>query len=389
MEYFAKGRRFLVRKANWLAALDYKELWQGWQSFRKFQRLTITGPTVLMVEPNAYHAEILPGFVDYFNQLGFKTVLICRKAHVESGAFCRVPESRRPIMLPMNPVAMKHCLKSKLIKRFDVFFLASSYLTVPYGFFGLFFDYLGFDPKGKNVTLLVEHVFKNILPEIDSQRFDTNQIFLLTIMERSKGLIRMLNPHYFGQVGIQALDSKQIVFITVGSITQRNKKSFEQLVQAVQYLENRGHNNFVIKVIGQGVDAGLFEQSSKHIQPLGNLDYPSMYSEVEKAHFFLPLLNPNIEGHREYLTDRTSGSRQLILGFLKVPVIHEKFAAVYDLTDDQALLHPDSGFKEAMLQAIDMDPAEYQNKVEALKQLKEKVYAESLENLRHAITGRR
>jgi hypothetical protein len=112
-----------------------------------------------------------------------------------------------------------------------------------------------------------------------------------------------------------------------------------------------------------------------------------MYSELEAAHFFLPLLSPDMEGHHRYLDGETTGSRQLILGFLKIPVIHEQFAAVYGFNSENALLYADLSLADGMLWALELDSEDYLNRVMALNQLRSQVYAESLDNLRQAVKG--
>ena len=382
VEYFAKGKRFLVRKVRWLAAVDGKEIWLGWQSCRTFQRMTITDRMVLMVEPNAFHAEILPGFVGYFNQLGYKTVLLCRKVNVESGVFCRVPENLRPIMLPMNPAAMRRCLKTEWTKRFEIFFLTSNIIGMTGGFWGLFFDYLGFNPKTGRGFLLVEHNYRFIEASILNRRFNPKHVFHLSGIVNENCYLQMLNPHYFGKVNVPRLNPERVVFISVGSQNRR----FEELIAAVRFLENSGCHNFVVKVVGYNIGANVFEECSQRVEVLGCLTFSKMFNEVEKAHFFLPLLNPLNEQHKPYLQDVTSGARQLILGFFKVPIIHERFAEVYRFTKNQAELHSDSNLGKAMLNALQMDPEIYAQKVLALKNLGEKINSESLANLKLAIS---
>ncbi len=385
-DLFAKGRRFLVRKVRCLAAWDWREWCLGWRSCRKFTRLKVSGKTVLIVEPNSYHAELLPGFVNYFQKIGIKTVLLCRREHQQSGVFSRVPAKERPLMFVMNPALMKCCLKPEWTCNFEYVFLTSSYLAERYGFFGLFFNYLGFDPIGKKSTFIVEHVLKNIQPEIEAHRFNYRQIFALNEFSSNQGLLKMLNPHYFGEVRIQRRKTEPIVFITVGAVFQRGRNAFDELIQAVQQLEQKGYSNFLIKVIGRGMDKIFFGKTGiSRICPLGCLDYPQMFSKLEEAHYFLPLLDPNLENHREYLTDRTSGSRQLILGFAKIPIIHEAFASVYGFNEINAVLYTNGGLETALERAINMEEHQYFQKVEALEELKNEIYSKSMTNLLSAM----
>ncbi len=176
---FARGRRFLIRKLKHWAAWDWKEWWQGWRSCWEFKRLEVSEKTVLMVEPNSFHGEILPGFVEYFQRLGFRTVLLCRRENVVNCVFCRALESQLPKLLPMNPAAMRRCLKTNWHQRFNCLFVTSTCLAVPNGFFGLFFDYLGFDPQPWQQVFMVEHRFPNLLPFLENERVYARQIFFV------------------------------------------------------------------------------------------------------------------------------------------------------------------------------------------------------------------
>lgn len=383
-EIFAKGKHYLERKVKRAVAWDWKEWVQGWRSYRVFKRLKVAEKTVLMVEPNTFHAEILPGFVNYFTQSGYKTILLCRRVNAESGVFCRVPESQRPMLLPMNPGTMKRCLKTGWAQRFELLFLTSSYLSEFNGFFGLFFDYLGFDPQPKSRVFMIEHHFSSIKKYLESRRFYPDQIFLLSRLENNFWPVRMLNPHYFGEIKSQLEHTEIVVFITIGTVTERNR-NFGELMSAVGYLENIGVKNFVIKVVGRGADAKMLKNASQHIELLGYLDFPSMFEQVEKAHFFLPLLDPSYEGHRRYLNGETTGTRQLILGFSKVPIIHELFAASYRFNAENSIVYGESGLGKAMAQGILMQSDEYQKHIEALSRLQKDVFEESMKSLQMAI----
>lgn len=64
-----------------------------------------------------------------------------------------------------------------------------------------------------------------------------------------------------------------------------------------------------------------------------------MYEAMRRADYFLPLLDPGNPAHNRYTTTGVTGSAQLVYGFAKIPVIHEKFASFYGFNDRNALLY--------------------------------------------------
>ena len=67
-----------------------------------------------------------------------------------------------------------------------------------------------------------------------------------------------------------------------------------------------------------------------------------MYDEVEKADFFLTSYEPDFAPHLRYITTGTSGAFQLVYGFLKPVVIHEKFSGINGFDDKNSVIYSDS-----------------------------------------------
>ena len=110
-----------------------------------------------------------------------------------------------------------------------------------------------------------------------------------------------------------------------------------------------------------------------------------MYKEMEKADFFLPLLDPSNEWHRRYLNETTTGSRQLILGFLKPCLINEEFANAYDFNQNNSIIYQQNNLLNAMKAAININSEEYEKLQKNLNLLAQNIYKESLQNLKDSI----
>ena len=195
----------------------------------------------------------------------------------------------------------------------------------------------------------------------------------------------MVNPHFFGQVSTTPRN-REPVFITVGSLSPE-RKNHTLLLHALQTLYDAGYKNFSVLIVGEG---NLVEIPD-HLRPLlhvtGRLDFPSMYAAMEQADYFLPLLDPDNPAHDRYISTGVTGSAQLIYGFVKIPVIHEKFASFYGFNDRNALLYGSETLGGAMLRAIRQTEAEYTEMQQALLLVGRHIDRESRANLERALAA--
>lgn len=340
---------------------------------------------VIVVEPNSFHGEILPGFCKYLTDSGFSLTLLVRYENFNGKIFSMVPPNEQPRIVCMAPWAMKRFLRRQDSNTCALVFVTSSFLSDKFGYFGLFFEYLRFTPQARLGYLLVEHHFPALIPHLTNGDVELKRVFQLSPHEYNGHIVPMLNPHYFGSV-VHRSKSPKTIFVTVGSLSSRNR-SPDQLLDAVANLTNRGITNFEVVVIGRDISALKHKNISSVFRVLGALDFESLFYEIGKSDFILPLLDPGNDGHRRYLTGETTGSRQLILGFRKPPIIHEEFGTHYGFTDEMAVLYSSDQLAEAMGRAIAMTSEEYDAQVENLARLASQIYQISIRNLQTVLAG--
>jgi hypothetical protein len=373
-----RGVDYMAQVWKRIAAFQWRESIESVKSMYRFMRQEVPANSVLIVEPNMFHGEILPGFCRYFQELGFNVTLLVRRENFHSGIFCRYPNG--PRIFCFGKLGMKLALKSKRVSKFRMVLLTSTIFAEKYIFFGFYFDYLGFAPRSNNGYLVIVHHFPEVLPLIESGAIDMKRILLLSNYRDNKYTVPMLNPHYFGLV--KHPDRHETArFITVGTISSRNR-NFSLLISSVNQLLSKGIRNFEIVVVGRGVTRDPSMKLPENVIILGELSFKDLFNKVEDSDYFLPLLDPRCEGHRRYLAGETTGSRQLILGFAKVPVIHELFAIAYNFTANNSFLHGDDGLAAAMEQAIHASREQYKRMQADLLALARQVHDESLYNLR-------
>ena len=189
--------------------------------------------------------------------------------------------------------------------------------------------------------------------------------------------MEMLNPHHFGRITHNDYKKDGVVrFITVGSI-KTAKRNFSELAEALSKL----HGNWELKIVGAVDNPDCLKALPPQVKILGRLDFADMYREIENSDFLLPLLDPEIEVHKHYLHSCTSGSRQLILGFQVVPVIHRDFGIHYNFSEKNAVFYGEISLADAMEKAMQLSFDEYMRMADELQKEAQRVYDISLQNL--------
>ena len=158
------------------------------------------------------------------------------------------------------------------------------------------------------------------------------------------------------------------------------------MLNDVEYLHAEGIRNFEIIVIGFGELENINPEIRRYFRILGRTDFLTMFNAMEEADYFLPLLDPEIEQHQRYMKYGTSGSFQLIYGFLKPCIIHKTFADIYDFTENDSLVYKEnSDLGKIMEKAIDISNEEYIDKQEKLKQKVDNIEMSSIKNLKRLL----
>lgn len=342
-----------------------------------FNERVVRTNSVLMIEINSFHGEVLPGFAKYLLDLGYNVDLLITEEVYNEQPFKLFKDERINIFKLGFPDIEK-IQKEKFNEYEFIFMSSSSKFSRPspvYGAYSSMKRFLQDTPQGKNPTIFVYHDIE----EVNKNSHKNNELKVITLGNIKGG--KMVNPHYFGDVKITDKNDKT-VFLTAGYINPK-AKNHDLLLKAIKDLSDK-NLNFEVVVIGGGDLKNIPEEAKNYIKFKGRLNFPDMYKELESADFFLPLLDPNNEAHERYITTGVTGSSQLIYGFLKPTIIHGKFSNFYGYNDKNSIIYYDD-FSNKMSEAIQMKQSEYKEKQDNLKKLSNKIYEESLNNLRDLI----
>ena len=328
---------------------------------------------ILIVEPNRFHGEVIPGYIKYFSELGFNTDVIVLPEVMEYNPFCRL-NLKNVNIYTLDRNLINVFLSSPKVNEYDIILFTT------------------FDTYSKNSPTIFdtfpnikEYIEKLIVVEHRTESADINlknnkQIIILANLNPESGYI-FANPHYFGDVNITSKNKNITEFITVGTMKSFRKNS-NLLIDAVKKLDKSGIDNFKINIIGKETLKNIPIKIRKYFNILGKVDFETMYKAMEQSDFFLPLLDTEIPEHERYIKTGTSGSFQLIYGFKKPCLLAEKFAKIHYFNSENSILYKhNEDLADSMKAAINMTDESYLNMQQNLKNTADEIYKISLENL--------
>lgn len=331
--------------------------------------------SVLMVEPNPYHFELQPGYCKYFQDLGYNVDVIAQPELQHDSSYIRYPTP--PQIYYLSPKHQKKALQSSKIKDYDLVFFTTSVLwSDPIR--DSYINWLGFEPKAKNGFFLVEH---NIIPYLKNYGHDKylSQKRIFTLAGQYD--IPMLNPHYFGRIETQQ-KSQKLIF----SVIINDEKNANLVFDACRTLIKNNISNFQIYVIGRSVITDAPQDLQNLITITGKLKFVDLWNIYEKSDFLIPMLNPEISNHDRYKNGTVTGSWQIMMGFLKPAIIHQDFTSYYRLDGPNSVIYKsNSDLALAMESCINMNQNDYKLLQKNLESLANKIYEESMHNLKISI----
>ena len=343
-----------------------------------YRRHRILPDTILLVEMNNCHSEVICGYIPYFQKLGYSLEIIAYKSLCKEKPFFRADIKGIPVFY-MNLWAFNRVSNSRKLLEYKHIFITSSAMYMydfsknkPYKSFLSCFPSVKKHPS----LFMVGHDLKYMDEFQEGNLLKKNRLITLGKFENRV----FINPHLFSNVSITP-KSSQTTFITIGAINIY-RKNHQELIKAVEQLSKTG-KDFRVIVVGSG-NYNVPKKIRSFFEITGRLDFPKMFKKIEEADFFLPLLDENNKDHERYITTGCTGSAQLIYGFSKIPIIHQKFASFYRFDKTNSIVYTDS-LAEAMKYAINLTAREYQTLQDNLSTTAKEIEQESLCNLQRIL----
>lgn len=356
---------------------------------------------ILVVEPNPFHGEVVPGIVYYFHKLGYDVTVLMQEKLIKEDAFCKDKQNCKFETFKMDELPIR--LGKEDIKLYDFIFFTS--LEVKIGNTSKnVIEYLEFEPKSKYGILGIVHDVSIVEKDIYRKFVAQNRVFGLTKKQCEKYELMMLNPNYFGESLIEDKENKICKFTIIGSAFDERR-----IEEAVGYLLERDITDFLVNWIsGQYSKSyvifnkiakmiiysllGLFNMKMhrrldviKHIKWFSRLDFADIYSLVEKTDYCICMVENENEEFSKYYNKLTSGQKQLTLGFCKITLWEEKLAEIYGFSEKNSILIKNNDIGEAMLKALTISQKEQSDKKDNLRSLQLEMENESINNLKRVI----
>lgn len=348
--------------------------------FFKEKKPFIGNNTFLLWEPcSKSHAEIIPGYAKYLLDLGYEVsvMISCDKYH--KGLFSRINNDKISINKFNQKEACRYFEKYGLNGAKGCLITTARRLSM---YKGTYEEELSLFPEDERAKVFfVDHDIHTATDEGNNKR----EIITLMKVNYENALSTVINPHYFGHINFSSKNNITN-FIMIGALKAQQRNT-DLLVNSVKKIVDSGITNFKITVIGNGSLKGVEKKYKSYFDLKGRVDFETMYRELEKADFFLPMLDNQNPKHDRYITTGTSGSFQLIYGFRKPCLIVEKFAGYHGFNNSNSIVYKsNSHFTDAMITAINMNKEQYADMQWNLTNLAESLYHLSLDNMRSLVS---
>lgn len=336
----------------------------------------ISTNTVVIIEPNSFHAETLPGYVKYFLDLGYHVDVFITYENAVEYPFARMHEEFRVFVGGIYDV--QDWLRMEKMNEYTaIFFSTQFYKNIIYLPSSL--------PSACHDRIFcIDHsVEKSALWAKDEPLFwKLRKMNHVATLSQIDGFYR-INPNYFGNVKVPSKHSDHIRFVTVGAI-KSCFKNHNLLLDSVRGLLLDGITDFSIHVVGAG-SMDIPVELQPYIKLCGRLDFPSMYSEVEEADYILALLDPTNQDHLNYKKGMTSGALQLSYGFTTPLLISQEFASAYHLESNAAVIYEGNELLKAMKIAIACSLEDYAIMQACLEKKTKDIFNSSIDSIRRML----
>ncbi len=346
-----------------------------------YKKPIIKNNTFIVWEPcTKNHSEVVPGFCKYLIDLGYNVSVLVHPDRIKEGLFSRFKNEKLFVNKMSKRQVLKYFQNDDLqdVKGVIVTTVGKLCDSVHYND-----AYETFNQNtDKSKIFFVEH---EVVHSADAGTWQDDIITLRQMNYKNTKSV-VVNPHYFGNIGIT---SKNDItnFVMVGVIQDKRKDS-DLIVDSVKILHKQGIKNFKITVIGKGKLNHLPKEIRQYFDIKGRLPFDKMYDELEKADFMLTSYDESNPMHIRYNTTGTSGNFQLVYGFLKPCVIIKSFGPINGFDDTNSILYDSNEkYADAMKKCIEMSSEDYTKMQNSLKEYVDGLYKESLDNLGKSING--
>ena len=353
---------------------------------------------VMVVEPHNYHYEVLPGVCYYFWRLNYKISLFVRESFRNSSVFSYVPFfSSIEVIYYDEDRMLQDAYFQNIAEEYDLLFFNSLDFFHD-GNKERILDYIGKVPNTRYGFMGIYHNL-SIMNDDDIPYIIDGRIFSLSHCEYKGFALNRISTCYYGDFETINSDRIENTIIAVGNGNDRRLLEIE-VGKLRKYLKK---NHIRVLFIGKTnrvkdvIKCILFCFSnivkmdyltvlnvimgSDYISYLGELSFEKMYSYINKCKFTLFISDYKNEDN-PFLGGKTSGTKQLSIGFCKPCILNKSFALSFDLPLDSCVIYEDK--IEELVNDLKKND-DYNTMIKRLEVLKETLLSESLQNIKKCL----
>ena len=358
---------------------------------------------ILLFEPNPYHYEVIPGFAYYLIRLGHEVDCLLQEPEWEGDVFSFCPSVRKQIRFFYYPNGehRQHIEALQKENSYDLLFAASFDRKKDGGWDDLFRELLAYD-RSRLGVIGCYHALNTYKLNRENGPLPTERVVSLTPVETGEGSFQEVNANYYCDRINSRPKNPVIRIVSIGHNTDRHA-----LCQAARSVrQHKGHRidlvcvarkipraEYTGRLLSQKINLLRGRSSERNFPPLfqrhtrvmWSPSFEAMFREIEYADFLDASILP--ENKAVFSRDRTSGTKQLSLGFLKPCIIEKDIAAYYGFSERNAIIYEDGRMEEALLRAACMSENEYREMVAELEKLCDEIRVRSERNLKALIEG--
>ena len=362
---------------------------------------------ILLLEPNRYHFETIPGLCYYFDKLGYSIDCLVQKHDHFGDEFCYAKDLKAKINYIFYEHADMISILSDMTSKNEYDYIVLN--SFDYGLNGkihsIYADIKDI-AKSKYGIIGFYHSLSSYYDnqETDVELLNENRIFSLSPVSSGSVTFPMVNSYFFKDSNESDHTANNRTIITIGtsnddavlrkaasSVTDKAK---EPTIIFVGYKTKKELFIAQIKRIIAAIISKVVKSYStskkpypyftlafkKNMKLYNKVSFDTMFRLIEGSDF----ISINLKSHLldEFSTCRTTGSKQLALGFGKPAIIEERCAKYYGFSEENSILYKEGHMDEAIQRACSMSNDEYVKMQRSMLALQEKIREESMNNLK-------
>lgn len=327
-----------------------------------------TGKTdLLLMELNPFHMECLYSVYEYLKGKYPKIIVLATPENISLKMF---PENIR--CLPVYPWIVRFLDRFGYFNRIKAIFAGSYFVWKQNQTIEKYFS--KFLSTGKSLSA-IDHAPGKWSP-VHSSYKNVHQFVLANFLSKIYSLPPLYTCLFPSETSKINSDYKFLSVGVVGDQTRRDMDTY------IDWLAQAPDNNSY--VICSSISKDYVEKLNKdNVNLFVRASFSQLFQCCREA-VFLPFLIH--EDDLGYYEQAISGNLNLALGFGLIPIIDKRLADLYGFTDAEATIYNGKRFfYQAMSEASSMSKAEILQKQKALKKLKEKFTAQTLQAINKII----